>query len=348
MSNEMQFTKYNSLENHYKEAYINKVVLQGKSEGTWIATEKVHGANFSFWYNPVDGIRTARRSGFIDPLEGAFFSSFKLDKYFPEVINTHQGMVDSGMIQAEDTIVIYGEIFGGDFFGEKVQGSAQVQAGVNYHPGTEFMAFDLKVIDVVTGIETYLAFDTFATVLSERIPMVPVIAIGTFDEVMGTDNEFQSVVPGEFGLEAPADQDNTAEGYVMRPLLVEKHLKNGSRIIIKSKNIKFSEVARGKTGRKKDKDVLKMSEQSQKIFQTFSLYLTENRVNNVISKEGEVQWKDFSRIAGLLMKDAVEEFDGDYPGQTLKSTVGDDWKAFSKFAGATSQEITREVFKKLL
>ena len=38
----MNFTKYNSLENHYRAAFLEKIQLQGLANGDWIALEKVH------------------------------------------------------------------------------------------------------------------------------------------------------------------------------------------------------------------------------------------------------------------------------------------------------------------
>ena len=47
----MQFIKYNSLENHYRDKFIQKVFDEGYGKETFVCTEKVHGANFSFYFN---------------------------------------------------------------------------------------------------------------------------------------------------------------------------------------------------------------------------------------------------------------------------------------------------------
>ena len=41
------FKKYNSLENHYNNKFIEKIRLQGFTSGEWVAREKIHGTNFS-------------------------------------------------------------------------------------------------------------------------------------------------------------------------------------------------------------------------------------------------------------------------------------------------------------
>lgn len=75
----MQFTKFSSLENTYNKKLIDKIVYEGLDSGTWMVTSKIHGANFSFWYNGSD-FQVASRTQFVD---GTFFGC-------QGVINMHQ------------------------------------------------------------------------------------------------------------------------------------------------------------------------------------------------------------------------------------------------------------------
>ena len=43
-----EFTKFPSLENTYRQKEIDKIVMM-EIKDQWVVTEKVHGANFSFW-----------------------------------------------------------------------------------------------------------------------------------------------------------------------------------------------------------------------------------------------------------------------------------------------------------
>lgn len=45
----MEFVKFSSLENTYRTNLLEKIQYEGKDGGLWMATEKLHGANFSFW-----------------------------------------------------------------------------------------------------------------------------------------------------------------------------------------------------------------------------------------------------------------------------------------------------------
>ena len=65
------FKKFSSLENTYNKVFLEKVQLHPCYTQQWIATEKVHGANFSFWWDKENGVRVASRTQFVD---GSFFS----------------------------------------------------------------------------------------------------------------------------------------------------------------------------------------------------------------------------------------------------------------------------------
>src|SRR3990167_3357307 len=106
----MEFQKFSSLENTYRQNLIDKVQYEGKDGGLWIATEKLHGANFSFWCDGTE-VKVASRTQFVD---GTFFNC-------QAVINKYQDKVMSlweVLSKTEDwtdlTLVIYGELFGGN------------------------------------------------------------------------------------------------------------------------------------------------------------------------------------------------------------------------------------------
>lgn len=336
-----QFTKYNSLENHYQQRFIEKVLTQGQDSGTWVALEKIHGANFSLWYNPEMGVKPAKRSGFT---ETDFNSCWKIvDRYSGAMDSLYGRLLDLGQVSFGDTITVFGEIFGGSFFGEKVADAKRVQTGVNYSPDTEFMAFDIMLTKKDTGVTTYLPFSEVYNLLAGLISICPILTTGTFEEVFNHTNDFPSLVPENLGLDVPEGAKAICEGFVMFPLAEVKYLSNGSRIVIKSKNKTFSEVS--------DKPVrlpdVKLGEVDQILFEGFSAYLTENRLVNVISKEGEVTWKDFGRLSGLLMQDALVEFNKEQ-GFDLKESLDTSWKQASKMAAGICQGITRDYLKKNL
>ena len=64
----MIFKSYPEMENHSKSRIINAVIEQGHgaADVVWCSREKIHGTNFSFWYNGVDDARAARRTDFLE------------------------------------------------------------------------------------------------------------------------------------------------------------------------------------------------------------------------------------------------------------------------------------------
>ncbi len=334
-----KFSKYSSLTNHYQSKFIDAIIMNGLDKGEWVAQEKVHGANFSFHFDGTEH-KQAKRSGFCD--EG-FFNCRAVLKYRVSVEVIYEYLILQNVLVDGDTLSIYGELFGGNYKGNKEPSAKTVQGGMNYHPNNEFMAFDIKV----NG--EYLPFiEVEALCKRFRIPLAPIVAYGSLEEMLELDNEFDSLVPEDLGLERV--EDSVCEGLVIRPYIDERKFKE-TRLLIKSKNSKFSEKA--KTA-KKINNVVNLSEEDLALAESFTKYFTANRVNATISKHGQVEnWKQFAGIAGKTFADAVEDYNNEnfnHPDddRTLKSVLGDNWTTFSKLTKAKSDEVVREVFKSLL
>jgi len=335
----MNFKKYPSLTNHYQDKFINFLQINDLTKGEWVAQEKVHGANFSFHFNGTEH-KQAKRSGFCDE---NFFNCRAVLKYRASIELMHRYLVDQHVMQKGEPLVVFGELFGGKFNKQKEPNAKTVQGnGADYHPDNEFMAFDIQV----NG--KFLPFmDVEAICNGFKLPLAPIVAYGDFEEMMKLDNEFDSYVPEEFGLERL--KNNIAEGLVIRPYIDERTLDNGSRILIKSKNSKFSEKRGVPT-----KIDAPLSDNEKALLKSFSAYFTEARVDATISKEGQVEnWKQFAKIAGLTFKDAIEDYEKDnFNGmdddRTFKSVLGDSYSVFNKHAKFLSDKVVRETFKKLL
>ncbi len=343
----MKFQKYNSLENHYQQRFIDKIVQEGLEGGSFVCTEKVHGANFSFWYNGDGLVRTAKRSGFC---ELNFFSCHIIfNKYQQAIKNMYVGLVYDEVLKEGDTMVVYGEIFGGHFFGASEPSAKNVQGGMDYHPNTEFMAFDIG-IEHVDGVKTWMDFEDMEVNLADfHIPMVPKLFQGTLQECLDQENDFCSHVPAHFGLTIPEGKKAQSEGFVIRPVDGEKFLRNGSRVIIKSKNAMFKEV--GKAGKKSK--VATLSDNAQALLRGFSGYINRARVQSVQSKIGEPEWKGVMSTAGLLFQDAMEEynklnFTRPDDGRTLRIILEKEWTPFNAAAMRLCSEEVRNYYKEVI
>lgn len=307
----MEFHKFSSLENTYRQNLIDKVQYEGKDGGVWIATEKIHGANFSFWCDGTE-VKVASRTQFVD---GTFYSC-------QAVINRYQDRVMSlwhqfynGDLPLE--LVIYGELFGGN-----------IQKEVKYGD-KDFHAFDLRLNGEVQNKLSQRRWCEMVGILN-----VPLKAVGTFAECLALNNTFQSQL-------TPEDYtgDNTAEGLVIEPV-EPAWFNNGSRIYFKNKTESFSEKKR----QPKEKQVFDLNEEESELLNNLLEYSTPQRVSNVISKIGTVTNKDFGKILGLTTQDLLEEFEKENDVD-VKVIAERDWKQFLKLLTA---EVTKEVRSQFL
>lgn len=307
----MEFKKFSSLENTYRQNLIDKVQYEGKDGGLWIATEKLHGANFSFWCDGTE-VKVASRTQFVD---GTFYNC-------QAVINRYQDKVMSLWTELckgdyDFELVIYGELFGGN-----------VQKEVQYGE-KDFRAFDLVLNGVVQSKTTQRSVCE-----GVGIPNVPFIKAGTFKECMELANTFKSLLTPE-GYEG----GNISEGLVIEPV-EPAWFNNGSRIYFKNKTEGFSEKKR----EPKEKVVFELSDEDSALMNELLEYNTEQRVSNVLSKIGEVSHKDFGKILGLTIQDILEEFSKDTE-RDPKKEAEDNWKQFVKLLQA---EVTKTVRAKFL
>lgn len=288
----MEFRKFSSLENSYRQNLIDKTIYEGKDGGLWIATEKLHGANFSFWCDGTE-VKVASRTQFVD---GTFYNCQSvINQYSQGVLETFHTFCKEG-----DILVIYGELFGGN-----------IQKEVEYGD-KDFKGFDVTVNG--TPIEKTKAFNFIRWA---GVSTVPVVHVGTFSECLALSNTFKSTLTPE-GYEG----DNKSEGLVIEP--VEPNwFNNGSRIYFKNKTESFSER------QAKPKQVFELSEDESNLLNEILEYNTPQRVSNVISKIGQVTNKDFGKILGLTTQDLLEEYTKDTE-QDPKLIAKDNWKQFLK------------------
>lgn len=304
----MEFKRFTSLENSYRQNIIDKVQYEGKDGGLWIATEKLHGCNLSFWCDGTE-VKVASRTQFVD---GTFFNcQAVINEYSQGVLETFRIFCSEG-----DILVIYGELFGGN-----------IQKEVEYGE-KDFKGFDVTVNG--TPLEKVKAFNIIRWT---GISTVPVIHTGTFAECLALSNTFKSTLTPE-GYE----EENTSEGLVIEPV-IPTYFNNGSRIYFKNKTEGFSEKKR----KPKEHVVFELSDEESELMNELLTYNTTQRVSNVISKIGQVTNKDFGKVLGLTTQDLLEDFTKDTE-QDPKQIAEDNWKAFLKLLQAEVGKKVRSQF----
>jgi Rnl2 family RNA ligase len=296
----MSFKKYNSIENGYRTAFINKIREYGldSPDVLYIANEKIHGANYSFVYDVASAdIRPAKRTAFIEENENFYGHEYVFEKYKESAINVSESIASAFKMADRPikSVILYGELAGGSGDGFK-----QVQREVYYSDELEFYLFDIAIDE---GTDEMLYLDQSMLYQHEEIVgkfvLPPIIARGPLDYVLQISPEFNSFVSDK--------ENNPAEGFVIKP---DKNvvLPNGKRVIIKVKSEAFSEKKNRKPKKKVEFDA-----QQQLIFDNMMMYITENRLKNVLSHMGEINQKDFGKVNSAFTADIYNDYHKEHP-----------------------------------
>jgi Rnl2 family RNA ligase len=311
--NKMEFKKYNEIENSYRDAFMNRIntmIAEGHVENDFVVLEKVHGSNFSFWYDG-ETLKTGKKSGFVGGEGEDFFNSHIIKaKYTNNIKNLYEHFnLKFGKIT---NMTVYGELCGGYYPGVKSDDPSikKVQSGIWYSPNLEFYAFDItvdgKYLNAADVSMLCRAFDIFHARILFR---------GKLEDCMKYPNEYNSLISGWLGL-PEVEGGNICEGNIIKPNKTV-FFHNGSRVIIKNKNDKWSEKEKP-AGNKEKKERPNLSEAGNKVLEEALTYVTDNRLKNVLSKwEGPVTSKDFGRLMQLMNVDALEDLHKDFGPELL-------------------------------
>lgn len=304
----MDFKKYTSIENSYREAYIEKVReslnFLGCPNMLFSVSEKVDGCNTSVITDGSGQIMTGKRGSVLAPEDKFYgFQDFAERILKGGVIGIMEQLNKKNNIKQ---IQVFGEFFGGGYEGYKST-VPKIQKGIQYCPDHQFYAFDILVSDGEKSI--YLGVDECNSLFEEfGFFYNKELFRGTLDECLAYDPIFISTIGERLGY--PRLENNYAEGVVIKPI-EDIRFANGERIIIKNKNPKFNEFEKSE---KKEKVQVEHSDTCNELVSVIGQYVTEARINNVVSHLGELE---MPKQMGLLIKefsaDTLDEFTKDHP-----------------------------------
>lgn len=307
----INFKKYSSIDNVITRDFMERVWAEMPADLEWVVQEKVHGANTSFLCDGEE-VRFAKRTSVLSGDENFYDFLSLLEAYKPKVLSLFKRI--RATHPAVTAISVFGEMFGGRYAHEgvpAVKGMTLIQKGVNYTPVHEFYGFDIYLFEGETGC--YLSVDEVNSLFeAEGFFYARTLKRGSLAECLKYPNAFQSKISQWLGL--PDIDDNICEGVVIRPV-TPQYLRNGSRVLIKSKNARFAEKKSVKTRNKLFTEPVLYSDSLKAMLPELEAYVTENRLNNVISHIGEVTLpKDFGKIMGMFSKDILEDFMKEHGG----------------------------------
>jgi Rnl2 family RNA ligase len=330
----MIFKTYNSIENAYQARVIDQIKLQGFGDEVFIVQEKVHGANFSFFTDGKE-IKIAKRTAFIEKDEKFYNAHQMLERYRKNVIDLFEKV--KTIHPNLETVVIYGELFGGGYKHKEVElvkDTIKVQKGVEYAPHNEFYAFDIKLNGT-----TYLDTDLVNQIFEETgFFYAKILFQGTLDEALKFPNVFDSKIPAWLGL--PEIENNICEGTIVKTLKT-KYFGNGSRIILKNKNEKWTEKSKMVRKDRPIQKEVRFTENAQNIWEEIQKYATANRLNNVVSKIGEFEPKMIGKVIGLFSQDILEDFEKDFP-KVFRTIEKEEQKRINKKLNSLVIDVVKE------
>jgi Rnl2 family RNA ligase len=326
------FRKYSSIENTFQNEFVEKIKSEGFGDHEYVVQEKAHGANMSFL--STDGIHftPAKRTDVLSPDEKFYNYQLVYDKYL-ERLHSLWNDLNTDFPEMEQ-LNVFGELIGGDYAHPDVpkdREAIKVQKGIYYCPSNEFYAFDILVDNKI-----YLTSDKIEYYfMKHKFIYAKTLFRGSLDECLNYPNDFQSGIYQQFGL--PKIESNVAEGVVIRP--VEPcFLSGGGRVMLKNKNEKWAEKAKAK---KRPQKEITFSDDIRQLQDAIQDYVTENRLNNVISKIGEISIKDMGNVLGLFAADIIEDFMKEY-GREMDKLEKKEQKLVTKSITKKSVEMVKK------
>jgi len=299
----MEFMKYPSIENSYRENSIERWLKFYPELLTvkYILTEKIHGANFSILITS-DEIEYGKRTNKLEETE-SFFNYQNVVANYEKEFKLLQSEIVGG--NGVSSIRVFGEIFG-----------SNIQKGVYYGKEKQIRLFDCYINDELITQENFL---TMLYELEIQHMFVPTIAIvDSLEEALAYDIKFNSKL---IDLE-----DNICEGVVIKPY--DKIFQNseGSPFYLKNKNAEFSEKSKEKNTRTD----FQPSEQFEYVLDIFKSHINMNRLDSIFSKYGVItepsQMGDYIRH---MTEDAKGDFIKDYRDEFLKLNDKEKKRVFS-------------------
>lgn len=204
-----------------------------KLGGPWIATEKLHGANFVIGVADGD-VWFGKRKEWLEP-DAAFFGWQLIVAELAD-----RARVLAGELAAPQ-VVCYGELFGGAYPHPDVPavpGLSAVQTGIWYSPDLRWAMFDALVARDDDDAGELLGFTELEPLAVEAdLAMAPVLGRGRRDELDRIEISAPTAMPARFGL--PPIADNRREGFVLKP---DRRMPAGDRPILKRKLPDFDDA----------------------------------------------------------------------------------------------------------
>ena len=195
----------------------------------------------------------------------------------------------------------------------------------------------------------YVDYEDFIKLLeNSNIKSVPVLAIvDSLTKALSYPEEFDSVIYKLYNL--PKIEGNQGEGIVIKPIK-NQYIFDNQRVILKKKNIKYSENGRANNRLMKEKLNNQYSDSLKELIEKTNDYINQNRLDNVLSKiSKQLDSKDFGMIMKMLSQDVIKDLEKDNPElfEIVKNN-NEEYKSFTKELSKLCTAFLKPIFRDLL
>ncbi len=313
-------SEYEKMASGLKELVSDELTFNRLNKLDWVVTEKVHGANFRFIYQDKK-LQFGKRKELLSWTDDFFGFQTMVVRLERQIIE----LLEQVQLEYNSTkIIVYGELFGGTYphSGVPVNSSVSaIQTGIFYSPNIEFYAFDISIENENPSLKCYLDYQKALPYFENfNILHARPLKLGKLSEVLNFDLRMETTIPQYLNL--PAINGNFIEGIVIKPFNYSPTALFEIRPIIKIKNPEFEENRKFHQAQKwsyKTK-MVSFSQDLDFLLDDLRNYITENRLNNAVSKIGALSSKDLGRMRMIekeFLEDVFIDFNN-YNGQILK------------------------------
>lgn len=295
----MEFKKYPSIENSYREKFIAGFVSLYPEllTRTYIITEKVHGANFQICFEPDKPWRYGKRTAFLKEGE-KFYNAREVAQQYIETFEDIQDWANHSL----NTIRLFGELYG-----------PGVQKGVNYSVEKRIGFYDMMVNDEFLAPVDFVT-ESFIGLQQNALPIVAIVQ--GLQAALDCNVSFNSLLN--------PIEDNICEGIVIAPLGKVYYDKLGRRFCLKKKNEKFMEKIKAPKPKQPANPVI------TRLNLEFRSYITDNRLQTIFSQHGEIEEPpQIGEYIKLVLGDAKEDFLKDFGEEVIALSQGSQRKVFN-------------------
>ncbi|WP_298508382.1 RNA ligase family protein [uncultured Kordia sp.] len=305
-----EFSGYEKMPSSLKKLGLNERDFTALEKISWVVTEKVHGANFSFVYEN-GSLKFAKRKAYLSWEDDFFGFQIVVNQLETNIIRLFEEL--STQISGTK-FIMYGELFGGSYPHSSVEADTTVQAvqtGVYYSPTINFCSFDIAIETEGVSTKTYLDYETAISYFEKHgIFYAKPLLIGKFGEAVNFNTRINSTIPKQ--LQLPELTENLIEGVVIKPYNKLENAVISSRPIVKLKNKEFEEEKFHQA--EKWSYTAKLSSKSEDlsfILEELRNYITTNRLESAISKIGALDMTNTQRVTDIeteFFKDTLVDF----------------------------------------